>query len=325
MKRAAALVPLLFVLSAPACAVSVDATKEPPPAAERVALREAISEEMLVASVIFGDTTGLALPARIDTQLPPSAPSTVAGGTGTTTAPEGTTAVVAQPPSHFLPSLGALLSRWGVEVGPGCIDENVSASDADGDGVPVLASYTLACSAANGSVFGGVLVMDLDDASPTAGYSVGFQSLRATRKTVGGDVVTRNIEGGFTTRGVGRTLDVSRSIKITVEGSAGGVALAPRVVSLRGRVTFTGDGDVARRAGAVASGGWLLLGTGGPTREWKLRTDALRWSAACAATQPDLGGFDSGALAYEDDRLNTVRVAFEGCGARTITLDGEAF
>lgn len=324
MKRAAALVPLLFILSAPACAVSVDVTNEPPPSAERVALREAISEEMQVASVIFGDTTGLAPPARIDTQLPPNAPSTVTSSTGAPAAPEGTAAVIAPPRSHFLPSLGALLSRWGVEVGPGCIDENVSASDADGDGVPVLASYTLACTSANGSVFGGVLVMDLDDTSATAGYSVGFHTLRAIRKTAAGDLVTRNLEGGYTVRGAAGTLDLSRSIKITVEGSNGSVATTPLVVSLRGRLTFTGEGEVDRRVGAVGSGGWLLVKTGGPTREWKHRTDALRWSAACAAAQPELGGFDRGAIAYEDDRLNTVRVAFEGCGARTITLDGEA-
>jgi hypothetical protein len=275
------------VLSLAACASGTVETSEPD-ATERAALVDAVGDDVAFDGATLDELPKVELLSTVR---------------------------VARPAWPLTRALAGLLHGWSVVVTNDCVEVAAGSADADGDGVPVLTSFTLSCSSPTGSAFGVAYVTDIDDAEADTGYALAFDALHV--KTVAGDVTTtRIVDGSFVVRKDVATgaVDVVRDLTLSV-------TRAPAVgVARSATVTLTGSTDIA--GGQITSAGRMRLTERGVAHVWRRATAGLAYySVACRDADPT-GGFDAGNAVYTDERANTLRVAFTGCGQRVLTLNG---
>ncbi|MDX2005228.1 MAG: hypothetical protein SFU83_08125 [Meiothermus sp.] len=227
------------------------------------------------------------------------------------------------------------------------ISKSGDQTDADDDGVPVNATVTFDCTAANpaGGTFstkGSVALQDTNDAQAQSGFGVTFGAFR-TVQTAGGRTVERTLEGTYSldrqTNVYAIVKKYTHAVKIT-RGSETNTGSLTWDVSR----TFTPDqsaldagkpwsaGTIEVKKDAPGSAVWVR---GGNTRTLNWYTDpTLHWNrAACEVNLPGrsrperLLNFDAGAKVYEftaaDGSKSVLRLEFSGCGSLTTTLNGQ--
>ena len=234
-----------------------------------------------------------------------------------------------------------ILRAWGALVPSSCITDN-GWVDADGDGIPASTTFTFACTAQPGSgrtidVSGAVAVSDTDDASAGSGYKLDFTSLRVKVTTPNGGSRERTVDGSVTVTVKGTPPALANGIDIARDLTIEQVKVTPGTTlswthTTTGTISYVPDTDVANdpfARGTVTGSGsgtnTMTVASQERTRNWTRRTDpSLHWNRACDDANPEIPGFDSGAVVHEDGRGNLLRIEFTACGMFTVTLNGAA-
>ena len=263
-------------------------------------------EELSLEGALLDDTP--------DTQLLATVPS----------APAVPTAAIPRP-------LAKLLRAWGAPVPSSCWTVE-SSQDADVDGIPAEASVLFGCASSTYDVSGTGFALDDSDFDATGGYAVGLGGLRTSVRAVpGADSHTRTIDGSFLiyvrpdpSPGA---IDAKIDVSVAATGSASNDPLTDVSFRSIGVMTYYPDADLApttrSQRGSVTSAVQTTITERGVTRTWTRREGtSARWNLACKKASSSMPGFDGGAVVYDDDRGNALRIELTSCTTWTVTLNG---
>lgn len=199
-----------------------------------------------------------------------------------------------------------------------CVVESGNATDADGDSIPVNATYTYNCSESGTdysySLTGTVLVIDKDDANINGGYSMDMSDLEY-RITSGGETATLTFDLDFDLTVAGTRYDATFDFGFTGSGPDGSFS-----IGFDFEQSYVADSsDPAQH---FASGTLTFDGT------MSMTSDGKRYSLD-ASTNPSLAvdsgcttGYRSGAARYSDNAGNAVEVNFS-CDSAAAKFNGD--
>lgn len=192
--------------------------------------------------------------------------------------------------------------------------------DADADGVPLSATFTIDCAAkddrtgAGWSIRGSSSASDKDDTDATSGYKVEVKdfTVAGTDDANRSSSATLNYAFDFTKQAAlyGATLNFDLS-STTPQGN--------HRLTYAYDLKYTPDNAARPRdAGALSASGNASYTEAQGGRSLSVRVTDLHFSKTCT------GYFDRGSVSYQDAQGNTLVLTYTGCNAVTATYNGQA-
>jgi hypothetical protein len=246
----------------------------------------------------------------------------------------GSVGDAAPPNKARLPGpFASLLSKWGARIQQSC-PPMVDFKDDDGDGIPASYEATFECTDQRSTdrtttLTGDLKIEDADDEAPNAGFTVTYDNLVVKVVANDGTIRSRALNGTSTIMPTGNgSYQVSNDLAIAfVTLDAGQPQIQGSIVSKEG-ATYTPDANV-NMADPFASGivdltGSVVLdrtfqGTQVTRDVTRSTNPKLHWNRDCRRQNPNLDGFDSGTLVYQDTSGGALQLQYNGCAAPTVT------
>lgn len=227
--------------------------------------------------------------------------------------------------------LDKMLRAWGATIPKSCATVETASPDADGDGIPAIATVHLACSAAAYAVSGTAFMIDDSDHDPVSGFAVGLSKLSVRTETSAGPV-TRNADASFLVYlrpdPSPGAVDMKLEALVDATRSASNGTISQASFKSSGTTTYLPDTDLAPSTrslhGTVTSTVHTTITYLGVAHTWTRRAAlSLHWNLNCKTAGSTMSGFDGGGVLYTDERGNALQINFTSCSTWNVTLNGQ--